>query len=223
MENNPTISIVVAGKNILINDKTFKLNDMGVLYLTLNEMLSTTDNVIQEFDRKINMELSSKEMKEKFYRTLIQSGAFSKMNICTALRVSKEVVDRIINIAMEYEVVVNYYSQWKVIKEKKAELKGLLETSRSKTEKSVGVDEILDQIKSGETKIEREHEEQEETIHNPETDESVLSTMNVSPKSVNKKSMQTSPARKNQEIPKKKTLPIRSENLSQKPSKVLKR
>lgn len=107
------ITIVAASQcTLLINDKTYKTNENGVLSVDVNDLIVSGDRNLFEFDREVDSVLSESQ-KLELYKTLLEWRQFGISNIQSVLGIKREDAQNILTLAARHRLIIKYFSQWK--------------------------------------------------------------------------------------------------------------
>jgi len=215
-----TIEQLRPGQKIVIENKEYRAKEDGVLLIT-ESMIFPTEFGVSDFEQVIMQLLNSTQQIKIF--TLW--GNSSRIMIKDTIRMvdgNKELAKQLLDMGCDYGVLSRTFNSAYKVNSREAKERMLLVANHIKEElenkPKMGVQQILDVIKSGTSPL-VESKEQEETIHDPDSDESVLASIQKS----NQKSPVIPLQRKSQEIPKKKSVPPSFASQTKKPHKPLKK
>lgn len=141
-----TLSIMTMHPNetILINGHTYKTDANCVVEFELNDVLvSEEQGGLVSFDATLELEENlSKAQRVRLYRLLVNNSMFSKREAMAALGgVEKQIVDRIVNAAMNDGIVKRQSCQWRIVPDMRDQVNALVRrltnTELPSTQKSV--------------------------------------------------------------------------------------
>ena len=123
------LEIVVDKLQVTINGFVFHCNEYGGLIINTEKDIvdiREVDSTIQEFDRQVQ-KLANQTIIQRLYKSLVYSGArISRKQLIDSCGVNKLAIQPIMELLINFNVVYPYDGAWKVVLEKKHDLKKLL-------------------------------------------------------------------------------------------------
>jgi hypothetical protein len=109
-----TVTIISSALcTLLINDRTYKTDKNGVLYIDIDELLVGGDKNLFEFDREVDLILN-KSQKIRLYEILLKYNQFGTIDIQKFLAIDKTIAHSVLILAAQHNLLVKYYTQWKL-------------------------------------------------------------------------------------------------------------
>ena len=102
----------------LVNDKTIKADETGMIIIDTNEFAITENRNIHAYDVELDKIINTKQ-KQELYNLLIDSTRFGIRDLMILLEVEKSKIQEILNIGFKNHVLGRIDTQWRLKKDQK--------------------------------------------------------------------------------------------------------
>lgn len=135
MENIVTVLGIVntEGKiTLLINDKTYKLNEEGMCNIDLNELFVSGEKGLFEYDRQLNNYIGLSQ-KIELYELFLGSNRFGITDTMSLLGAERILTRDVLMLGFKHKILRRIDTQWKLNMDKKDQLIHMLKVCIKQT------------------------------------------------------------------------------------------